>query len=87
MEEYISDERTGLRYKLVGDYYFPELSAPKSAQIGIWGKRHLDYLRKHKPLDYEVMLSGGKLNAHLESIGRQAEYTLSRLVSDMAMQE
>ena len=33
------------------------------------------------------MLSGGKLNAHLENIDRQAEYTLSQLVSDMAMQE
>ena len=87
MEEYISDERTGLRYKLVGDYYFPELSAPEAPQIGIWGKRHLDYLRKHKPLDYEVMLSGGKLNAHLESIGRQAEEMLSQLVNDMAQQE
>ena len=87
MEQYITDERTGIRYTLVGDYYFPELSAPEPPQIGIWGKRHCDYLRKHKPLDYEVMLSGGKLNAHLESIGRQAEYTLSRLVSDMAMQE
>lgn len=87
MEEYISDERTGLRYKLVGDYYFPELSAPKSAQIGIWGNRHLDYLRKNKRLDYELLLISGKLNTHLESIDRQAEELLAQLVTDMAQQE
>ena len=87
MEEYISDERTELRYKLVGDYYFPELSAPESPQIGVWGRRHCEYLSKHKRLDFELLLISGKLNEHLESIDRQAEEMLSQLVNDMAQQE
>ena len=87
MERHITDERTGIKYTLVGDYYFPELSAPESPQIGVWGRRHLDYLHKHKHLDFELMLIRGKLNAHLESIDRQAEELLSHLVSDMAEQE
>ena len=87
MEQYITNNRTGLRYRLVGDYYFPELSAPESPQIGVWGRRHLDYLHKHKHLDFELMLIRGKLNAHLESVDRQAEELLSQLVSDMAQQE
>ena len=87
MEQYITDDRTRLRYKLVGDYYLPELSAPESPQIGVWGRRHLDYLHKHKHLDFELMLIRGKLNAHLESINHQAEELLSQLVNDMAMQE
>lgn len=87
MEQYITDDRTGLRYKLVGDYYFPELSAPEPPQIGMWGRRHLDYLREQKHLDYQLMLTSGKLNAHLESIDRQAEEQLSQLITDMAMQE
>lgn len=87
MKRHITDERTGIRYTLVGDYYIPELSAPESPQIGVWGKRHLDYLRKHNRLDYQLMLASGKLNAHLESIDRQAEELLSHLVSDMAEQE
>ena len=87
MEKYITVNRTGLRYKLVGDYYLPELSAPESPQIGIWGMRHYDYLRKHKHLDYQLMLISGKLNAHLESIDHQAEEMLSQLVNDMAQQE
>ena len=87
MERHITDEQTGIKYALVGDYYIPELSAPESPQIGIWGNRHLDYLRKHKRLDYELLLIGGKLNAYLESVDRQAEELLSQLVSDMAQQE
>ena len=87
MERHIIDERTGIRYALVGDYYIPELSASESPQIGIWGNRYYDYLRKHKHLDYQLMLASGKLNAHLESIDRQAEELLSHLVSDMAEQE
>ena len=87
MERHIIDERTGIRYALVGDYYIPELSASESPQIGIWGNRYYDYLRKHKHLDYQLMLISGKLNAHLESIDHQAEELLSQLVNDMAMQE
>ena len=87
MEQYITDERTGLRYRLVGDYYFPELSALEAPQIGIWGNRHLDYLREHKHLDYQLMLTSSKLNIYLESIDRQAEGLLSQLVTNMAMQE
>ena len=87
MERHIIDERTGIHYTLVGDYYLPELSASESPQIGVWGKRHLDYLRKHNRLDYQLMLISGKLNAHLESIDHQAEELLSQLVNDMAMQE
>ena len=87
MERHITDERTGIKYTLAGDYYIPELSATESPQIGVWGKRHLDYLRKHNRLDYQLMLISGKLNAHLESIDHQAEELLSQLVNDMAMQE
>ena len=87
MEKHITDEQTGIRYTLVGDYYLPELSAPKPPQIGIWGRRHYDYLRKHKHLDYQLMLISGKLNAHLESIDQQAEELLSQLVSDMVQQD
>ena len=42
MEEFITDERTGLRYELVGDYY---LIAGEGRPIGIWGQRHLRYIR------------------------------------------
>ena len=46
MEEFITDERTGLRYELVGDYYLTAgEDEPEGRHIGIWGQRHLRYIR------------------------------------------
>ena len=46
MEEFISDERTGLRYELVGDYYLiAGEDEPEGRHIGIWEQRHLRYIR------------------------------------------
>ena len=57
MEKYITDERTGLHYELIGDIYYladdqpeEEKSEPKEKPelIGIWGQRHLEYIKEHK---------------------------------------
>ena len=46
MEEFITDERTGLRYELVGDYYLTAgEDEPEGRPINIWGQRHLRYIR------------------------------------------
>ena len=50
MDKYIYDEKNGLWYELQGDYYLPCLKLPKeeSRHIGIWGQRHLRYLKQHR---------------------------------------
>lgn len=49
MEKYITDERTGLKYELVRDYYLVVGDdEPEQEPIGIWGQRHAKYLREHK---------------------------------------
>ena len=89
MEKYITDERTGLRYELVGDYYLiagedePEEQQP----IGVWGQRHLRYLKKHHRVVYANLLTGGKLNSYLADIDRQAQDMFERLVKQMAERE
>ena len=86
MEKYITDERTGLKYELVGDYYLiagddePEEERP----IGIWGQRHLCYLKKYHPVRYGNLLTSGELNTYLADIDRQAENLFLRLVKQMA---
>ena len=46
MEKFITDERTGLRYELVGDYYLiAGEDEPEGRPIGIWGQRHQRYIR------------------------------------------
>lgn len=82
MEEFITDERTGLRYELVGDYYLiAGEDEPEGRPIGIWGQRHLRYIRKHKTSLYAELLTTGKLNDYLADLNEQAEAMLSRLVS------
>ena len=85
MERFVTDERTGLKYELVGDYYLvagddePEEERP----IGIWGQRHLRYLKEHRRVRYGNLLTSGKMNAYLADIDRQAEELFLRLVKQM----
>ena len=86
MEKYITDERTGLKYELVGDYYLiAENDEPEEDQtIGAWGQRHLRYLKEHRRVCYANLLTSGELNAHLADVDRQAEELFLRLVKQMA---
>ena len=85
MEKYITDERTGLKYKLVGDYYLiAGDDEPEQEPIGIWGQRHLRYLREHHRVRYANLLTNGKMNAYLADIDRQAEELFLRLVKQVA---
>lgn len=89
MEKYKYDENNGLWYELQGDYYLPCLKLPVEEQvhIGIWGQRHLNYLRENK----RVLLSGlqfsGKLNGYLADIDSQADKMFKQLVKQMADRE
>lgn len=88
MEEFITDERTGLRYELVGDYYLiAGEDKPEGRPIGIWGQRHLRYIRKHKVGLYAELLTTGKLNDYLADLNEQAEAMFSRLVKQLSEKE
>ena len=86
MERFVTDERTGLKYELVGDYYLiaGEDEPEKYQPIGVWGQRHLRYLKKHRRVRYANLLTSGELNAYLADIDRQAEELFLRLVKQMA---
>ena len=78
-------EQMGGTYRQAGDYLLPNFEAPENEKpVGIWGQRHHDYLRKHKRLDYEVMLVSGKLNDYLADIDCQAEEMFFQLVKQFA---
>ena len=86
MENRIYDENNGLWYAKQGDYYLPELalSPEEEKPIGIWGQRHLQYLKKHKKFVYLNLLTSGRLNEYLVSVDKQAEDMFSRLVKEYA---
>lgn len=78
--------KTGISYTLHGDYYLPDLTLPaeKEKPIGIWGQRHLQYLKEHKRIVYLNLLTSGRLNEYLASVDKQAEDMFSRLVKEYA---
>ena len=85
MEKYITDKRTGLKYELVGDYYLVAGDdEPEERPIGIWGQRHLRYLKQHRRTVYTELLISGRLNGYLADLNEQAEALFSRLVKQLA---
>jgi len=78
-------EELGGRYERQGDYLIPciALSAEEEQTIGIWGQRHLDYLKQHSKVTYINLLTSGRLNAHLTDIDRQAQERFERLIEQM----
>ena len=88
MERYITDERTGLKYELVGDHYLiAGENEPEERSIGGWGQRHLRYLKARRRVLYVNLLTSGALNAYLAGLDRQAEEFFLRLVNQMAPAE
>ena len=76
-----------LTYHWEGEYLIPDLIAPESPHIGIWGERRRQFLRKHQRPIYDAMLMDGTLNAHLEEVDHTAEEMMDRLMTQMAEHE
>lgn len=83
-------EEMGGTYARQGDYLLPCLFLPAEKEnkpIGVWGQRHLRYLRQHRKVLYTNLLTSGKLNRYLADIDKQAEDMFLRLVKQMAERE
>ena len=87
MEQYIYNEQNGLWYELRGDYYIPCLKLPAQKEerhIGVWGQRHLRYIREHKKALYTSLLTNGKLQSYLADVEEQAQELFDRLMKQQA---
>ena len=89
MEKRIYNEQTGISYTLKGDYYLPDLTLPEQENkpIGLWGQRHLRYIKQHRRILYINLLTSGKLNRYLSDIDKQAEDMFFGLIKQMALLE
>ena len=89
MEKTIYDENNGLWYELRGDYCIPCLTAPAQEErpIGIWGRRHLQYIKKERKALYTELLTSSRLNAYLADINEQATEQMLLLKKQMAKRE
>ena len=90
MEQYIYNEQNGLWYELRGDYYIPCLELPAEKEeryIGVWGQRHLRYIRERKNSLYTSLLTSGKLQSYLADVEEQAQELFDRLMKQRAERE
>ena len=85
------DEKTGIPYVLVGDYYLPWGDLPDDAidgnPIGAWGQRHLRYIKQERKALYTELLTSGRLNTYLADINEQATEQMLLLTEQMAERE
>ena len=88
LAKFITDERTGLKYELCGDYYIiAGEDEPEREPIGVWGQRHLKHIQKHCKPFYNKMLTERTLYDYLLQLDHDAEETFSKLIKRMAIQE
>ena len=89
MEKYIFDQCNGLWYEFQGNYYVPclVLDEAGTSPIGMWGRKHQQYLEEHRPMLYSDLVLSGKLYSYLADIDAQAEEQLELLTQQMAERE
>ena len=89
MEKYIYDNSNGLWYELQGDYYIPCLVLPDTEErpIGVWVRKHLDYIKEHRPILYADLVLSCRLHSYLADIDTQANAKLALLTKQMAEKE
>ena len=88
MKTYITDEKSGLDYTLVGEVYLPNLiSTETNYEIGMWGQRHLDYIKQHRKVFYTSLLTNCRLNSYLHDVDVRATEMYDRLVKQLKEQQ
>lgn len=88
LAKFITDERTGLKYELCGDYYIiAGEDEPEREPISVWGQRHLKHIQKNCKPFYNKMVSEHTLYDYLLQLDRDAEDTFNRLIKQMAERE
>ena len=89
MEKFIYDNSNGLWYELQGECYLPCLLIPETENqtIGVWGRKHREYLREHRPAVYADLVLSGGLFHYLAEVDAQARTKFDLLVAQLAGEE
>ena len=77
-----------MQYIRMGDYFIPDLELPEEPRpIGKWGRMRREYLKEHKPIQYNCLLLSGKLWTYLADLNEQAQDRLDRIIEQMKTAE
>ena len=84
----IHDDKNGLDYVLVGDYYLPVLSLPEETRpICCWGMLRKENLKEHKSGMYSCLLLTARLDSHLADVNEQAQERFELIEAQMRSAE
>lgn len=88
MKKYITDEKNGLDYTLINGVYLLNLiSTETNYEIGVWGQRHLDYIKQHRKAYYLNIKTSCKLNSYLHDVDVRASEMYDHLVNQFKEQQ
>lgn len=77
-----------IQYIRAGDYFIPDLELPQESRpTGRWGRMRREYLREHKPIQYNCLILSGKLWTYLADLNQQAQDRLERMIDQMKVTE
>ena len=85
LKKEFTDEKTGISYKLVGDYYLPNLTLEQEEKVTLnkYGLLRLDYLKKHKKADYIILFMNKELNKHLKEVQETAQARVNKIIEQL----
>ena len=73
-----------INYIRSGNYYIPDLTLPEEPRpMGKWGRMHREYMKEHKPIQYNCLLLSGELWTYLADLNEQAQDRLERMIDRM----
>ena len=85
LKKEFTDEKTGISYTLVGDFYLPNLVLEPEEKITLnkYGLLRLNYLKNHKKAEYTILFMNKELNNHLKEIQENAQIRINELVEQL----
>ena len=88
LKKHIYDEKNGLHYTLIGDYYIPDLKLPEEHRpIGKYGRMHRKYLREVHPFRWNTLILTGELWTYLADLNEQAQERLDTIMEQLKVAE
>ena len=82
------DNKYGIEYTKVGDYYMPNLVLEKEEKtiLNKYGRLRLKFLRENKKAEYTIMFMNGTLNKHLKEIQETAQARVDIIIEQLKQQ-
>ena len=81
------ENKYGIEYTKVGDYYLPNLVLEKEKIVlNKYGRMRLKFLKENRKAEYMIMFTKGTLNKHLKEIQETAQTRVDIIIEQLKQQ-